>query len=261
MKLLIDADYIVYKSCAGAEDEIDFGDDVILVVSKFSEALSNVQRELSKIKTNFMWDVPEMVLFFSDSKNFRKKIYPDYKGHRNRKKPCGYRRVITELSKQYEVIRMPELEADDAMGIYATANPGNIIVSPDKDMRQIPGRLYNLDEVIDITPEEGMKWHLIQTLAGDQTDGYSGVPGIGIKRAVALFEESGYTWETVVKAFADKGLDEEVALTNARLARILTHENYDQRKQQVIRWTPSTASARTDDGAGPQDQTPQGLTA
>jgi len=253
MKLLIDADYIVYKSCAGAEDEIDFGDDVILVVSKFSEALSNVQRELSKIKTNFMWDVPEMVLFFSDSKNFRKKIYPDYKGHRNRKKPCGYRRVIAELSKQYKVIRMPELEADDAMGIYATANPGNIIVSPDKDMRQIPGKLYNLDEVIDITPEEGMKWHLIQTLAGDQTDGYSGVPGIGIKRAVTLFEENGYTWETVVKAFADKGLDEEVALTNARLARILTHEDFDQLKQQVIRWTPATASVRTDDGAGPQD--------
>ena len=95
MKLLIDADYIVYKSCAGAEDEIDFGEDVILVISKFSEALSNVQRELSKIKNNFMWDTPELVLFFSDSKNFRKKICPDYKGHRNRKKPCGYRRVLS----------------------------------------------------------------------------------------------------------------------------------------------------------------------
>ena len=94
MKLLVDADYIVYKSCAGAEDEIDWGDDVILVISKFSEALNNVQRELSKIKGQFMWDVPELVLFFSDSKNFRKKIYPEYKGHRNRKKPCGYRRVI-----------------------------------------------------------------------------------------------------------------------------------------------------------------------
>ena len=79
MKLLVDADYIVYKSCAGAEDEIDWGDDVILVISKFSEALNNVQRELSKIKGQFMWDVPEMVLFFSDSKNFRKKIYPEYK--------------------------------------------------------------------------------------------------------------------------------------------------------------------------------------
>ena len=243
MKLLVDADYIVYKSCAGAEDEIDFGDDVILVVSKFSEALSNVQRELSKIKNEFLWDTPELVLFFSDSRNFRKKIYPEYKGHRNRKKPCGYRRVISVLQKTYEVIRMPELEADDAMGIYATTHPGNIIVSPDKDMRQIPGKLFNLEEVVEITPEEGMKWHLVQTLAGDQTDGYSGVPGIGIKRAVALFEEHGYTWDTVVKAFADKDLDEEVALTNARLARILTCENYDQQEHKVIPWIPAATSA------------------
>ena len=246
MKLLIDADYIVYKSCAGAEDEIDFGDDVILVISKFSEAMHNVMRELSKIKNEFLWDTPELVLFFSDSKNFRKKIYLEYKGHRNRKKPCGYRRVISELQKTYDVVRMPELEADDAMGISATANPGNIIVSPGKDMRQIPGKLFNLDEVIEVTAEEGMKWHLVQTLAGDQTDGYSGVPGIGIKRAVALFEEHGYTWDTVVKAFADKDLDEEVALTNARLARILTYENYDPQKHQVIPWTPTTASVGTD---------------
>lgn len=246
MKLLIDADYIVYKSCAGAEDEIDFGDDVILVISKFSEAMNNVLRELNKIKNEFLWDTPELVLFFSDSRNFRKKIYPEYKGHRNRKKPCGYRRVISELQKTYEVVRMPELEADDAMGIYATAYPGNIIVSPDKDMRQIPGKLFNLEEVIEITPEEGMKWHLVQTLAGDQTDGYSGVPGIGIKRAVALFEEHGYTWDTVVKAFADKDLDEEVALTNARLARILTYENYDPQEHKVIPWTPTTASVRAD---------------
>ena len=38
MKLLIDADFIVYKSCAAAETEIDFGDDVIIVTSKFTEA-------------------------------------------------------------------------------------------------------------------------------------------------------------------------------------------------------------------------------
>ena len=239
MKLLVDADYIVYKSCAGAETDIDWGDDVIMVISKFSEAMNNVQRELSKIKQQFMWDTPEMVLFFSDSKNFRKKIYPDYKGHRNRKKPCGYRRVISALNEMYEVIRMPELEADDAMGIYATEHPGNVIVSPDKDMKQIPGRLYNMDEMFTITPEEGEQWHYIQTLAGDQTDGYSGVPGIGIKRALALFEEHGYTWDTVVKAFADKDLNEDVALMNARLAKILTNKEYDG---QVIPWSPPDAS-------------------
>ena len=249
MKLLIDADYIVYKSCAGAETDIDWGDDVIMVVSKFSEAMANVQRELTKIKSHFIWDVPEMILFFSDSVNFRKKILPSYKGHRNRKKPCGYKRVINALADQYEVIRMPTLEADDAMGIYATANPGNVIVSPDKDMRQIPGKLYNLDELVEITEEEGRRWHLIQTLAGDQTDGYSGVPGIGIKRAVALFGECGYCWSTVVAAFTDKDLTEDDALINARLAKILTNKEYDFDKQSVIPWCPTDASNRTHDGA------------
>ena len=253
MKLLVDADFIVYKSCAAAETEIDWGDDVILVTSKFSEAYKNVLKELHKIKNEFIWDTPELILFFSDSKNFRKQIYPSYKGHRNRKKPCGYRRVIEELKNEYEVIRMPELEADDAMGIYATSNPGNIIVSPDKDMKQIPGRLYNLDETIVVTPEEGAKWHLIQTLAGDQTDGYSGVPGIGVKRAVALFDEDGYSWETVVKAFESKDLDEDAALMNARLARILTCNDYDPIKRSVIPWTAST-SYRIDDGAAVQDE-------
>ena len=239
MKALIDADYTVYKSCAGAEEDIDWGDDVITVVSRFSEALKNVERDLTKIKNEFMWDVPELILFFSDSENFRKKIYPEYKGHRNRKKPCGYRRVITELSNRYEIIKLPTLEADDALGIYATANPGNIVCSPDKDLRQIPGKLYDMKELTTIDPIEGAKWHLIQTLAGDQTDGYSGAPGIGIKRAVALFEEHGYTWKTVVKAFEAKELGEDVALMNAQLAKILTNKEYDG---QVIPWHPTTAS-------------------
>ena len=247
MKLLIDADFIVYKCCAATEDEIDWGDDVIMVTSRFTEAYNSVMRELNKIKHHFMWDVPDIILFFSDSKNFRKKIFPDYKGHRNRKKPCGYRRVINALTNQYAVIKTPELEADDAMGIYATANPGNIIVSPDKDMRQIPGRLYNLDETIHVTREEGLKWHLIQTLAGDQTDGYAGVPGIGVKRAVQLFEKEGYSWKTVTETFASKGLDEDVALMNARLAKILTCNDYDESRRAVIHWTP-TASYRVDDG-------------
>ena len=248
MKLLIDADYIVYKSCAGAETEIDWGDDVIMVTSKFSEAYKNVKRELSKIENAF-FSSTGTILFFSDSVNFRKSILDSYKGHRNRKKPCGYRRVIEELKKEYEVIRMDTLEADDAMGIYATLYPGNTIVSPDKDMRQIPGNLYDLDEVKVITSEEGYRWHMVQTLAGDQTDGYGGVPGIGVKRAISLFENNGYTWKTVVSAFAEKDLGEDVALQNARLAKILTCDDYDLAKRRPILWTPTTPSDDTDNGA------------
>ena len=162
-----------------------------------------------------------------------------YKGHRNRKKPCGYKRVINKLKTEFDVIIMPELEADDAMGIYATQYPGNVIVSPDKDMKQIPGNLYNLDEKFTITKNSGRAWHLIQCLSGDQTDGYGGVPGIGVKRAEVLFNKEGYSWKTVVKAFTDKGLTEDDAILNARLARILTIDDYDTEKQEVILWTPS----------------------
>ena len=249
MKLLIDADFIVYKSCAAAETEIDWGDDVILVTSKFSDAMQAVRREISKIKTHFMWDVPEVILFFSDSVNFRKKILPEYKGHRNRKKPCGYKRVINELKKTNEVIIMPTLEADDAMGIYATKNPGGTICSPDKDMRQIPGRLYDMNTSTLISDTDGPKWHLIQSISGDQTDGYSGLAGSGVKRATVLFENKGYSWKTVVEAYEEKGFTEDDALLNARLARILTVEDYDFTKRKPIPWTPK-ADYRIDNGAG-----------
>ena len=46
---------------------------------------------------------------------------------------------------------MPELEADDAMGVYATSNDDCIICSPDKDMKQIPGQLYDMNETFTIT--------------------------------------------------------------------------------------------------------------
>ena len=249
MKLLIDADFIVYKSCAAAETEIDWGDDVIMVTSRFSDAMQAVKREIEKIKTKFMWDIPEVILFFSDSVNFRKKILPDYKGHRNRKKPCGYKRVINELKNKHEVIIMPTLEADDALGIYATKNPGATICSPDKDMKQIPGNLYDMENFTLIEFDEGAKWHLIQSCAGDQTDGYSGCPGIGVKRATTIFEDKGYSWKTVVDIFEDKGLSEDDALLNARLARILTANDYDFKKREPIPWTPA-ADYKVDVGAG-----------
>ena len=249
MKLLIDADYIVYKSCASAEYDIDYGDDVIFVGSNFKEAYGNVEREIEKIKKEFF--DPSLILFFSDSTNFRKEVDPNYKGHRNRKKPCGYKRVINKLAEEYKVIRMPTLEADDAMGVYATSNDDCVIVSPDKDMKQIPGQLYNLDEIITVTKQEGWEWFLIQTLSGDSTDGYSGAPGFGIKTSQKFFGEYGYTWSNVVQAFEQKGLTEYDALRNARLAKILTADDYDN---GPILFTPSIPCDKLDNGAGIQDE-------
>lgn len=242
-KLLIDADYIVYKSCAAAEFDIDYGNDVIVVGSKFSEAYANTIKDINRIKSGF-FDA-DVILFFSDSINFRKRVDPAYKGHRNRKKPCGYKRVINKLHDDYKVIIMPELEADDAMGVYATSNDDCIICSPDKDMKQIPGQLFNMDEVFTITPAEGWQWFLIQTLSGDQTDGYSGAPGFGVKTSAKFFAEHGYTWNSVTDAFIQKGLTEEDALKNARLAKILTAEDYNN---GPILWSPTDAYDETNNG-------------
>ena len=239
MKLLIDCDYIVYKCCAAAETEMDFGDDVIVVTSNFSDAMKCVKRDLNKIQNELGSFDDELILFFTSPNNFRKKILPEYKGHRQRKKPCGFKRVINNLKLEYKVILKDTLEADDTLGMYATKFPGNIIVSPDKDMRQIPGRLYDFKETVDITPEDGARWHLIQTLAGDNTDGYAGVPGIGVKKAEKIFGEKGYTWKAVVETFEEKDMTEEDALVNARLARILTTEDYDYERKEPILWTPS----------------------
>ena len=215
-----------------------------MVGSRFSEAYKNVTREIERIQSNFF--DPYTILFFSDSSNFRKLVDPSYKGHRNRKKPCGYVRVINELTKEFEVQRWPGLEADDAIGIYATSNPDCIMVSPDKDLKQIPGTLFNLDETFTIDKQDGWEWFLIQTLSGDSTDGYSGAPGFGVKTSAKFFAEYGYTWNSVVRAYESKNLTEEDALRNARLAKILTAYDYEYGQPKLF--DPTDAHYRNYDG-------------
>ena len=237
--LLIDTDFLAYKSAQACEEGIDFGNDVIVAQSKFSEVLKIFERELKKVKTAMMDD--EVILYFSSPKNFRKEISADYKGHRNRRKPLGYKRLVNHCIDNYRTVLRDTLEADDSLGIDHTQFPDQdaIIVSPDKDMRQIPGVLWNMsDDVEEITKEDGDRWHLMQTLAGDPTDGYPGCPGIGLKRAADLLDKSDNPWKAVCQAFKDKGLSEDNALMNARLAKILQTENYDHDRNEPILWTP-----------------------
>ena len=57
----------------------------------------------------------------SDSNNFRKQIYPEYKLNRiNRRKPTVLYELKRYLFEEHEAISEPRLEADDLMGIFAT---------------------------------------------------------------------------------------------------------------------------------------------
>ena len=237
--LLIDSDFLAYKAAQACEIGIDFGEDVIIAQSQFSEVLRVFHNELNKVTKAMMDD--DFILYFSSTENFRKKIYPDYKGHRMKRKPLGYKRLVNYCRDNHNFKLIEGLEADDTIGIEATrhADPRNIIVSPDKDMRQIPSVLWNLtDDVTEITEEEGDRWHLVQSLSGDPTDGYSGCPGIGVKRATELLDKNENQWEAVCKAYRDRGLSDDDALLNARLAKILRNENYDHDRNQPILWNP-----------------------
>jgi DNA polymerase-1 len=250
---LVDCDFTVYRACAAAETEIDLGKDVILVQSSFSEAMKIIHRDLDRTKAYLtrIYEVePHMVLCFSHHTNFRKCVDPSYKGHRNRKKPCGYVRAIKELAKTYKQHIIPGLEADDVMGIHSQllADVGfeAIICSPDKDMRQIAGKLWDLNPenpITHITEEQAWRWFLTQTLTGDQTDGYSGVPGIGQVKADSLLDSKGVVWETVEEAFIKAGLTRDDALRNARLARILTAHDFDFATGEPRLWTPREAGS------------------
>ena len=238
--LLIDSDFLAYKAAQACEIGIDFGEDVIIAQSQFSDVLRVFHNELNKVTKAMMED--DFILYFSSTKNFRKKIYPDYKGHRMKRKPLGYKRLVNYCRENHNFKLIEGLEADDTIGIEATqfADPNNIVVSPDKDMRQIPSTLWNLtDDVVEITKDDGDRWHLIQSLSGDPTDGYSGCPGIGVKRATELLDKNENKWEAVCKAYRDRGLSDDDALLNARLAKILQKEDFDHDRNQPILWTPN----------------------
>ena len=112
-------------------------------------------------------------------------------------------------------------------------------------MKQIIGKqwmLHRADEgFIEVTPEEADRWFYMQTLTGDATDGYSGCPGGGPKKAEAILEAAGENpWPAIVAAYEKAGLSEEAALQQARVARILRASDYNFKKKEPILWKPQS---------------------
>lgn len=133
------------------------------------------------------------------------------------------------------------LEADDVMGILMTKYPGKyILASIDKDLRQIPGQHYNWDkdEFKEVSLDEGNLFFYTQILTGDPTDGYSGCPNIGPKRAERILASAKDVWKAIVKTYEAKGLTEWDAIVTARVARILRASDYNFKTGKIRLWKP-----------------------
>lgn len=245
--LLIDADTLVYNAALSAEVPIDWGDDLWTLHSDLGDACEHFTRQLEEIKVAL--EPTAIVMALSDSDNsgrWRRSVMPTYKNNRKKtRRPVVYGPLRAWVHETFNTYERPTLEGDDVLGILAT-HPSliageKIIVSIDKDMRTIPGLLYNYgrdEAVVSISEEEADYNHLMQTLTGDSTDGYPGCPGIGPKRAAQVLDSAADPWVAVVRAYEKAGLNEEVALQNARVARILRASDYNFKTKEVKLWNP-----------------------
>jgi DNA polymerase-1 len=242
--LLVDADIVLYRAASSVECEVEFEEDVWVLWTDENEALEAFHNSLTALCEQA--NTNSYLLCFSDSSNFRKSLYSDYKGNRTQRKPMGFKAIRERVFEEYKdkVIVWPWLEADDVIGIYATTYPDMLIWSADKDLRQIPGKHVTEFGIVDISQQEADRWFYTQTLIGDTADNYKGCPGIGPVKAeniIKLAEGTGKEWFFVVAAYLKAGLTEADALVQARLARILRASDWDESKQEVKLWTPTTA--------------------
>jgi DNA polymerase-1 len=246
-KLLIDGDIIAYQIASQIEEPVDWGGDQWTLHSDFKTAKSMFENYLLTLKENLY--LSDTLIFLSDRKqNFRKTLLDDYKGNRiGKRKPVCLYKMFEWLKEEHGALIEPRLEADDLLGIYST-NPeykNSIIVSLDKDLKTIPGKLSpDGSNILKITKPQAIYNHAVQILTGDATDNYSGCKGIGPKTAIKLLQpaEGSKTmepyWDIILDSYTKAGHTEQDAITQARISYILQWKDYDFKSKKIRAWKP-----------------------
>src|SRR6266496_5587539 len=155
---------------------------------------------------------PEYIaVAFDVGKTFRDKIFPEYKGTRE-KMPDDLRPQIKRIREMVDAFNIPRLEmegfeADDVLGSIArTANEQGLgvkIITGDRDLLQLVNERTAVylagDDQNNLTEEDVIKKLGVRpgqvvdykALVGDKSDNIPGVAGIGEKSAIALIEKFG----------------------------------------------------------------------
>lgn len=261
--LLLDADIVAFQLAATHQRTYRFpGMEALCVAADDFETLPvRIDAEVSKLTQAVMADHVIVCLSCPTEENWRLKVLPSYKGNRDySQRPVHLKAVKDYLEANFPSYRRDTLEADDIMGILSTmkglpknflaehpqipATTKKVIVSEDKDMKTIPGWLWNpkKDRAPWLVSEaEADWWHLYQALCGDTTDGYVGCPGCGPVKAGKALGAPGelpldVMWDRVLKLYSIRQLGPEDALVQARVARICRASDYDFKNKEVILW-------------------------
>jgi len=248
---LIDGDMLLFRAASAVETETQWDDDLYTLHSDVSESFDYAKKFLDELVQKASATEFKLCLSAPGSRYFRHDIAADYKAKRGRK-PVAFKALIERAKEQWGSVIKPMLEADDVMGIMQTAlKDETVIVSGDKDMRQIPGLHLDLLNaylgVETVGAFEADYLFMLQTLTGDTTDNYTGCPKVGPKKAEDILkpaiESENFietAWPLVVAAFKKAGQDEQEAIRQARLARILRSDDYNFKTEAAVLWNPPT---------------------
>jgi DNA polymerase-1 len=250
--LLIDGDIFAYHAAAAVETVTDFGEQVAVTADK-AEGVAAFDKMIVGFREKLDADEVVIALSCPTRRYFRHDFLPTYKAGRG-KKPILLGTLKAHIAYAWNAKTKPNLEADDVLGIMLTNPklcPGEkIVVTLDKDLRTVPGLHWNPDKEDRAGPvhESAADYnHLLQTLVGDKTDGYAGLPGVGPVKAAKILEytdafDPALAWAAVVAAYEKAGLTAADALVQARVARICRHSDYDYKNQKAIPWNPPSTS-------------------
>ena len=245
-ELLIDGDIIIYKTALQEEQAIKWDENLWTLHAYEDKAIAAVDEAIKKLQRDLSCKAYKIAL--TSPNNFRKDVLPSYKANRKGvRKPMILPVLRKHIMDNHKGIMWDGLEADDVLGILATTidpyfDKDPIIVSIDKDFKQIPSLICRDGETIDrITKPKADYWFMMQVLMGDSVDGYTGLPSVGIKTAEKILGDKTTVplrtlWNKVVEAYEKKGYTEKEALQQARVAKILRATDYNKKKGEVKLW-------------------------
>lgn len=231
--LIVDTDVIAHI-VAASNTYIDEEGDV-----SFSSARAKAQVTQFVASLERCMNATHTLCAMSDSELYRKTLCPGYKASR---KPQAHQPLIQELlsylRESFTCVDVEGAEADDVcMLLSEIYGHKGVIATIDKDLDQIPGEHVNpkTRECHYVEPEEAelLKW--TQSITGDATDEFYGLPGVGKKgaheildTAYKVYKAKGHDnvtldeviWYHIVDAFEDFGFTELDAYITAACAHI-----------------------------------------
>lgn len=201
------------KSVAVKAIEAEGKDPSLLYQTKTPEEWDNVERTIVKYCDDVMNNLADpfnTTLLIGGGGNFRFDIatIQPYKGNRVSEKPYHFDAIKNFVEEVYGAKRVYGVEVDDAVGILA--QPGDLIISQDKDLLQLPGLhkhpVSGLEQ--EVTEIEGLRSFYVQVLVGDSSDNVPGLYGVGASssyvKSIKKMETEVEMYDLVAKMYTQR---------------------------------------------------------